>query len=56
MASVLKAINTLEKLGYVESKKIISQKNVEIKIYNCTDLGVFYALVKNTNADIPKNS
>jgi DNA-binding PadR family transcriptional regulator len=52
--SVLKAVDTLEKLEFLESKEIKSQKNVQIKIYNCTELGVFYALTRNSDANILK--
>jgi hypothetical protein len=52
--SVLKAVDTLEKLGFIESKKMPSQKNVQIKIYSCTDLGVFYTFAKNPSPNIPK--
>ena len=52
--SVLKAVDTLEKSDYIKSKEIKSQKNVKIKIYNCTELGVFYALTRNSDANILK--
>ena len=35
-ASIKNAVDMLEKFGYLESKKIASQKNVQIKIYHCT--------------------
>jgi len=31
-----------------------SQKNVEIKFFRCTDIGVLYALTRNPLCDIPK--
>jgi DNA-binding PadR family transcriptional regulator len=52
--SILKAVDALEKLGFAESKKTPSQKKVQIKIYSCTDSGVFYALAKNPCSNIPK--
>ena len=52
--SVLHAVDALEELGYVESKETISQKKVQIKTYSCTELGVFYALARNSNPNIPK--
>lgn len=52
--SVLKAVDTLEKLEFIESKVIKSQKNVQIKIYSCTDLGIFYTLARNPCPNIPK--
>jgi DNA-binding PadR family transcriptional regulator len=52
--SVLKAVDTLEKLEFIKSKEIKSQKNVQIKIYNCTELGVFYALTRNSDANFLK--
>jgi DNA-binding PadR family transcriptional regulator len=52
--SVKKAVDKLEKLGYIESKEATSQKKVQIKTYSCTELGVFYALIKNSSANIPE--
>ena len=52
--SVKNAVDALEKLGYFESKEIKSQKNVPIKIYSCTKLGIFYVLTKNAYSDIPR--
>ena len=52
--SVKKAVDKLEELGYIKSKKAMSQKKVEIKNYECTELGVFYAFARNPNANIPK--
>jgi DNA-binding PadR family transcriptional regulator len=51
--SVLKAVDAFEKLGFVESKKTSSQKKVQIKIYSCTDSGIFYALAKNPVQTFP---
>jgi DNA-binding PadR family transcriptional regulator len=42
--SISKAVDTLEKLGYIESKEGVSQKKVKIKLFYCTESGVFYAL------------
>jgi DNA-binding PadR family transcriptional regulator len=52
--SVLKAVDALEKMGYIQSKKGKSQKQVKIKIYDCTEFGVFYALTRNPSANITK--
>jgi DNA-binding PadR family transcriptional regulator len=52
--SVLKAVDAVEKLGYIEFQKTQSQKNVEIKVYKCTELGIFYALARNRSANIVK--
>lgn len=52
--SVKKAVDMLEKLGYIKAKKTLSQKKVPIKNYECTELGVFYALARNSNANILK--
>ena len=49
--SVKKAVDKLEELGYIKSKQTLSQKKVEIKEYECTELGVFYALARNPNAN-----
>ena len=53
-ASILNAVNALQKMGYIQAKSGISKRKVSIKLYNCTDLGVFYALSKNQNGDIEK--
>jgi hypothetical protein len=37
--SVLNAVNALEKSGFIESIKEPSEKNVPIKLYNCTEKG-----------------
>ncbi len=50
--SVLKAANALENSGYIKSIRVVSEKNVEIKTYSCTDTGVFYTLCKNPDADV----
>lgn len=52
--SVLKAVNSLEKGGYIKSRKGLSKKNRKIKFYGCTEKGVSYTLVNNTYADIIK--
>ena len=46
--SIYNAVDTLEKLGFIESTEGISQKKVKIRIYSCTDSGVFYALTHST--------
>ena len=52
--AVLNAVKQLEKFGFLVSKRAKSQKNVRIKLYSCSEKGVFYALVKNENADVLK--
>jgi DNA-binding PadR family transcriptional regulator len=52
--SVLKAVKSLERLGYVESQKGTSKKKVPIQIYSCTENGVLYALTRNPDADFEK--
>jgi hypothetical protein len=52
--SIVKGVKVLEKLKYIQSDEGISQKNVKIKLYSCTNLGVFYSLAKNNIADIKK--
>ena len=52
--SVKKAVDKLEELGFIKSKKTLSQKKVEIKNYECTELGIFYALARNSCANILK--
>jgi len=47
--SISKAVDMLEKLGFIESKEGLSQKNVKIKIYSCTESGVFYALTHSAD-------
>lgn len=52
--NVLKTVNTLEKQKFIKSKKGTSQKKVPIKIYSCTENGVFYALAKNPEGEIKR--
>jgi DNA-binding MarR family transcriptional regulator len=52
--NILKAVKTLEKMGFVKSRKSKSMKKVPIKLYSCTETGVFYALSKNPRADMKK--
>jgi DNA-binding PadR family transcriptional regulator len=47
--SICKAVDSLEKVGFISSKEGISQKKVKIKIYYCTDLGVFYTLTHSSD-------
>jgi DNA-binding PadR family transcriptional regulator len=49
--SVLKAVKTLQRLGYIESQKGTSKKKVTINLYSCTEKGVLYALTRNSSAD-----
>jgi hypothetical protein len=53
-SSILNAVKALSKMGYLESKKAFSSKNVKIELYSSTDVGLIYALGKNSNADIQK--
>ena len=46
--SISKAVDSLEKMSFISSKEGISQKNVKIKLYYCTDSGVFYTLTHST--------
>jgi DNA-binding PadR family transcriptional regulator len=48
--SVSRAVDTLETFGFIEAKDAMSQKNVGIKTYSCTESGVFYALARNPSA------
>jgi DNA-binding PadR family transcriptional regulator len=48
--SVLKAVDALEKFGFIAAIEGVSQKNLKIKIYSCTESGVFYALTRNASA------
>ena len=48
--SVSKAVDALEKFGFVAAIEGVSQKNLKIKIYSCTESGVFYALTRNPSA------
>jgi DNA-binding PadR family transcriptional regulator len=52
--SVLKAVRSLERLGYVESQEGTSKKKVSIRIYSCTENGVLYALTRNPDAHLEK--
>jgi DNA-binding PadR family transcriptional regulator len=52
--SISKAVDSLEELGFIDSKLTKSQKNVEIKLFKCTDEGVLYALSRNPLGDILK--
>jgi DNA-binding PadR family transcriptional regulator len=52
--SVLNAVKKLEETGYLESEKVTSEKNREIKLFSCTDKGAFYALTMNPKADFMK--
>jgi DNA-binding PadR family transcriptional regulator len=47
--SISKAVDMLERIGFVESKEGISQKKVKIKIYSCTESGVFYTLTHSSD-------
>jgi DNA-binding PadR family transcriptional regulator len=49
--SVSKAVDALETYGFIEAEDAISQKNVKIKTYSCTESGVFYALTRNPSAN-----
>jgi DNA-binding PadR family transcriptional regulator len=48
--SVSKAVDMLETYGFVVPKDAVSQKNVRIKTYSCTESGIFYALTRNPSA------
>ena len=48
--SVSKAVDALEKFGFIAAIEGVSQKNLKIKIYSCTESGVFYALTRNSSA------
>jgi DNA-binding PadR family transcriptional regulator len=48
--SVSKAVDALEKFGFIAAIEGVSQKNLKIKIYSCTESGVFYALTRNASA------
>ncbi len=52
--SVLKAVKTLQQLGYVESQKGTSKKKVSINLYSGTEKGVLYALTRNPDANFEK--
>jgi DNA-binding PadR family transcriptional regulator len=48
--SVSKAVDALEKFGFIAAIEGVSQKNQIIKIYSCTESGVFYVLTRNSSA------
>jgi DNA-binding PadR family transcriptional regulator len=52
--NISKALKTLEKSGLIRSKHGKSKKNVQIKLYRCTDNGILYALGRNPKADALK--
>jgi len=52
--SVLNAVKRLEKTKYLVSVRAKSKKNLKIKLYSCSEKGVFYALVKNEKTDVLK--
>jgi len=52
--SISKAVDSLEKSGFVNSKRGKSQKKVDIKIFRCTDQGVLYSLARNPMCNIPR--
>jgi hypothetical protein len=52
--TISNSVKSLKKQGYIQFKKAKSQKNKEMNNYFCTELGVFYALTRNPNPDIPK--
>lgn len=52
--SILHAVNALEKAGYVESEDTLSEKNVPMKLYSCTDKGIQYALTKASEDSVLK--
>jgi len=52
--AVLNAVRRLEKSGFLVSEKARSKKNVKIKLYSCSEKGVFYALIKNEKANVLK--
>ena len=52
--SVSNAVDALEKLDFLEAKEGLSQKKVKIKIYRCTESGVFYALTRNPSGNVVK--
>jgi DNA-binding PadR family transcriptional regulator len=53
-SSILHAVNALKKMGLIESKKATSQKQQEIDVYSCTEIGLLYTLAENRSPDIPK--
>jgi len=52
--SISKAVDALDKSGFIRSKTAKSQKKVEIRLYSCTEEGILYSLAKNPSANIPK--
>jgi len=52
--NILKAVKALEKAALIQSEEGKSKKNVPIRLYKCTQEGVFYALARNPNADVLK--
>lgn len=52
--SISKAVDSLEKMGYIESEKGLSKKQVEISLYSCTEVGAWYALSKIPNIETLK--
>lgn len=52
--NVNKAVKALEKLKFAKSKEGKSQKGVDIKLYSCTENGIFYTLARNPKSDIKK--
>ena len=51
-SSVHKAVKSLEKNGYIIAEEGTSDKSVKIKLYSCTDTGVFYVLSKHLDPNI----
>jgi DNA-binding PadR family transcriptional regulator len=51
--SVYKSVHELEKMGYLQSIKGATKKG-ETDYFSCTDIGVYHALAKNPDANIPK--
>lgn len=51
--SIYKSVHELKKMGYLKSKKGRAQKG-ETDFFKCTDIGVYHALSKNPDANIPK--
>lgn len=49
--NILKAVKVLEKLELVKSENGTSAKNVPMRLYSCSDEGIFYVLTKNPNAN-----
>jgi hypothetical protein len=53
-SSIQNAVKSLSKMGYLESKKALSLKKLTIELYSCTEVGLIYALGKNSNANIQR--